>query len=255
MLANSVVLIVLLVEISKLYARVLLAVRAQHREREARLVTGDAVAAMIAHEVKQPILSMIMRAETNLSRLDRTVPDLDKAKQDMKKIAADGRRAGLVIDSIRANFRKDAQARTSLNVDDLIEETIALVRDDLKKHRILLNTEPNAEMAEVAGDRNQLQQVLLNLVTNAIDAMAAEDGARVLSVRSEVCDSEVVVSIADSGGGINSQNIERLFNPLFTTKSGGMGMGLSIAAQLLRPTTGGYGPSRIIPKALYFDLP
>jgi signal transduction histidine kinase len=167
------------------------------------------------------------------------VPDLDKAKEDFKQIAADGRRAGLVIDSIRANFKNDARARTSLNLDRLIGETITLVRDDLKEHRILLKFEARAATAEVVGDRIQLQQVLLNLVANAIDAMAAEDGDRVLSVRSEVSDdSEVVVSIADSGGGIDTQNIQQVFDPLFTTKSGGMGMGLSICRSIIEAHDG-----------------
>ena len=237
--ANSIVLIVLLVEISKLYARLLHAVRAQHREREARLVTGDAVAAMIAHEVKQPLAAIITRAETSLRRLGRSVPDIDKATEDIKQIAADGYRAGAVVDSIRANFKKDSQARTSLNVNGLIGETIALVRDDLQNHRILLKTEPGAGVPEVVGDRTQLQQVLLNLVANAIDSMATEDGARILAVRSEVRDnSKVVVSVADTGGGINSEDTERVFHPLFTTKSGGMGMGLSICRSIIEAHDG-----------------
>jgi signal transduction histidine kinase len=239
LIANSLVLVVLLVEISKLYARHLLAVRAQHREREARLVTGDAVSAMIAHEVKQPLSAMITRAETSLRRLNRSIPDLDKAKEEIKQIVADGYRAGVVIDSIRANFKKDARVRTSVDVNGLIVETMDLVRSDLQKHRILLRSEPRVELPQVAADRGQLQQVLLNLITNAIDSMAAEDGARILSVTSEFHDnSEIVVSVADTGSGINSQDSERVFNPLFTTKSRGMGMGLSICRSIIEAHDG-----------------
>jgi signal transduction histidine kinase len=254
-LANSLVLVVLLAEISKLYARTLLAVRAQHREREARLVTGDAVAAMIAHEVKQPISAIILRAETSVRRLRRPVRDFDKATEDFKQIAADGHRAGQVIDSIRANFKKDARARTSLDIDSLIGETIALVRDDLKKNRVLLKLEPGAMTTEIAGDRIQLQQVLLNLVGNAIDAMAAEDGDRVLSVRSEVTDDrEVVVSIADTGRGINAQNVQRIFDPLFTTKSAGMGMGLSICRSIIEAHDGRIWVAANNPKGAVFQF-
>jgi signal transduction histidine kinase len=256
LIANSLVLVVLLVGISKLYARVLLAVRAHHRERDARLVTGDAVSAMIAHEVKQPLSAMITRAETTLRRLNRSIPDLDKAKEEIKQIAADGYRAGVVIDSIRANFKKDARVRTLVDVNGLIAETMDLVRSDLQKHRILHRSfEPRVELPQVAADRSQLQQVLLNLITNAIDSMGAEDGARILSVTSEFHDnSEIVVSVADTGSGINSQDRERVFNPLFTTKSSGMGMGLSICRSIIEAHDGRIWVESNSPKGAVFQF-
>jgi signal transduction histidine kinase len=255
LLANSLVLVVLLVEISKLYARVLFAVRARHREREARLVTGDAVSAMIAHEVKQPLSAMIMRAQTSLRWLNRPVPDLDKAREEIKQIAADGYRAGVMIDSIRANFKKDASVRTSVDVNSLVEETVDIVRGDLQKHRILLKPEPGVGLPQIAADRSQLLQVLLNLITNAIDSMTAEDGARVLCVRSEFRDNrEIVVSVADTGKGINSQDSERIFNPLFTTKSGGMGMGLSICRSIIEAHDGRLWVAPNSPKGAVFQF-
>src|SRR5271169_524262 len=132
--SSSLVLLVLLSEIMTLYARLLRAVRAQRREREARLMTGDAVAATIAHEVKQPLSAMITRADTGIRWLDRATPDLGKAKAEFEQIAADGHRAAVVIDSIRANFKKDARTRTSVDVNDLIGETVVLLRGDLQKH-------------------------------------------------------------------------------------------------------------------------
>jgi signal transduction histidine kinase len=144
-----------------------------------------------------------------------------------------------VIESIRAIFKKDARNRTSLDINDLIGEALALTRGDLKRHRILVQAEPNEQLPPVRGDRIQLQQVLLNLVTNAIDSMAAKDGARVLRVRSQVDDGGgVIVSVADTGTGIGSQELERIFNPLFTTKSGGMGMGLSICRSIIEAHDG-----------------
>jgi signal transduction histidine kinase len=239
LLSSSLVLLVLLYEITTLYARLLFAVHAQRREREARLITGDAVAATIAHEVKQPLSAMITRAETGLRWLGRSMPDLDKAKAQFEQIAADGHRAGAVIDGIRANFKKDTRIRTLFNVNDLIEDTVALVRGDLQRHRIFLQVEPNIDLPKVTGDRIQLQQVLLNLITNAIDSMTAKDGHRVLSVKSGVQDDGgVLVSVADSGTGIGSPDIERVFDPLFTTKSGGMGMGLSICRSIIQAHDG-----------------
>jgi signal transduction histidine kinase len=232
-LSGSLVLFVLLYEITTLYARLLHAVFAQRREREARLMTGDAVSASIAHEIKQPLSGMITNADAGLRWLDRSMPDLDKVKASLNQIVADGHRAGAVIESIRAIFKKDAGNRTSLDVNELIGEVLALTRGDLQRHRILVQAQPNAQLPRVRGDRIQLQQVLLNLITNAIDSMAAKDGARVLGVSSEVHDGGVIVSVADTGTGIGSQELERIFNPLFTTKSGGMGMGLSICRSII----------------------
>jgi signal transduction histidine kinase len=238
-LSGSLVLFVLLYEITTLYARLLRAVRAQHGEREARLMTGDAVSASIAHEIKQPLSAMITNADAGLTWLNRSSPDLDEAKAAFKQIVADGHRAGTVIESIRAIFKKDTRNRTSLDVNDLIGEALVLTRSNLEWHRILVRAEPNAQLPQVRGDRIQLQQVLLNLITNAIDSMAAKDGARVLCVRSDVHDgSGAIVSVADTGTGIGSQDIERIFNPLFTTKSGGMGMGLSICRSIIEAHDG-----------------
>ncbi len=239
LLSGSLLLFVLLYEITTLYARLLRAVLAQRREREARLMTGDAVAATVAHEVAQPLSGMITNADAGLRWLDRATPDLDEAKAAFKQIVADGHRAGAVIGSIRAIFKKDAGNRTSLDINDLIGEALALTRGDLQRHRILVQAEPNAQLPQVRGDRIQLQQVLLNLITNAIDSMAAKDGPRVLGVRSEVHDGGgVIVSVADTGTGIGSLELERIFDPLFTTKSGGMGMGLSICRSIIEAHDG-----------------
>jgi C4-dicarboxylate-specific signal transduction histidine kinase len=200
-------------------------------------MTGDAVAATIAHEVKQPLTGMITNADAGLRWLERSMPD--EAKAAFEQIVADGHRAAAVIGSIRAIFKKDAQNRTSLDINELIGEALALTRGELQRHRILVQAEPNARLPPVRGDRIQLQQVLLNLITNAIDSMAAKDGPRVLCVSSEVHDGGgVIVSVADTGTGIGSQELERIFNPLFTTKSGGMGMGLSICRSIIEAHDG-----------------
>src|ERR1700736_2921591 len=186
LVSGSVVLLVLLYEITILYAQLLRAVLAQRREREARLMTGDAVAATISHEVKQPLSGMITNADAGLNWLDRSTPRLDEAKAAFKQIVVDGHRAAAVIDSIRAIFKKDARNRTLLDINELIGEVLALTRGDLQRHRISVQTEPNAKLPQVRGDRIQLQQVLLNLITNAIDSMATKDGVRALRVRSQV---------------------------------------------------------------------
>jgi C4-dicarboxylate-specific signal transduction histidine kinase len=209
LLSGSLVLFVLLYEITVLYAQLLRAMFAQRREREARLATGDAVAATIAHEIKQPLSAMITNADAGLLWLDRALPDLDKAKAAFERIAADGRRAGAVIGSIRAIFKKDVRNRASLDVNDLIGEALAAARGDLQKHRVLARAETNVRLPQVVGDRIQLQQVLLNLITNAIDSMADKDEPRSLCVRSNLYEGGgVLVSVADTGTGIGSQDAD-----------------------------------------------
>ncbi len=249
----TVVMVVLLAEMAELYAglarsntmlqreRTMLqrALDAQRRERDARLITGSAVAAAIAHEIKQPLTAMINRSYTGLRWLDRADPDLDKAKTGFRRIADDGHRAAAVIDSIRATFRKDARVRAPVDLHNLIDEAIALLQDDLKSHQISVAAERGARLPQVMGERIQLQQVLLNLITNAIEAMATVDGPRVLAVRCNVRDDGgVMISIADTGTGIGEQDVRRVFNPLFTTKPGGMGMGLSICRSIIEAHDG-----------------
>ncbi len=238
-LSSILVLVLLLYEVTSLYGRLLSAILGQRREREARLVTGDAVAASIAHEVKQPLTAMVTSADAGFRFLDRSTPNLDRAKEAFKLIAADGHRAAEVVENIRANFRTDVRKRTSLDLNELIREVLALERNDLEKHRILVQAEPNRQLPEVRGNRVQLQQVLLNLITNAIDAMAATDEPRVLCVRSEAYEGDrVKVSVVDTGAGISSHATNRIFDTLFTTKSDGMGMGLSICRAIIEAHDG-----------------
>ena len=238
-LSSTLVLIVLLYEIEELYRRLLGAMLGQRREREARLVTGDAVAATVAHEVRQPLTAMITSADAGLRFLDRSAPNLERAKEAFRRIVADGHRAGEVVGSIRAVFKNDAGTRTPLDLNVVIREALALESNDLLKHRIEVQLEPSRNLPEVRGDRVQLQQVLLNLITNAIQAMASATEQRVLCLKSEAHEGDgVVVSVADTGPGIGAQDLDRIFNPLFTTKSDGMGMGLSICRAIIEAHEG-----------------
>jgi signal transduction histidine kinase len=255
LLSSSIVLVVLLYEITALYGALLRAVLRQRREREARLMTGDAVAASIAHEVKQPLTAMITSADAGFRFLDRSTPNLDRAKEAFKRIATDGHRAGVVVESIRANFKTDDRTRTSLDVNELIEEALTLERGDLQKHRILVQAETAEHLPEVRGNRSQLQQVLINLITNAIDSMAAREDPRMLRVKSEAYEHDgVMISVADSGTGISTQHMDQVFNPLFTTKSDGMGMGLSICRAIIEAHEGRLWVSPNIPHGTIFQF-
>ena len=256
LISSSVLLFALLYEITTLYGHQLQhAVLAQRRERDARLMTGDALSATIAHEIRQPLCAVAINARAGLRWLDRPVPELDEVRVALNGIVADGDRAGAVIESIRANFKRDAQRRGSLDLNDLIGETLSLSGTDLQRQRIDLRIELDPHLPQLVGDRAQLQQVLMNLITNAIDSMAGVDGARVLSVKSELKDDGgVMLSVADTGTGIESKDVERFFNPLFTTKSDGMGMGLSVCRSIIEAHDGRLWFTPNVPQGAIFQF-
>ena len=255
LISGTLVLFVLLYEITTLYARLVEAVLAQQREREARLMTGDAVSASIAHEVNQPLSAMIATADAGLNWLTRAVPDLAEAKAAFTHIAADGHRAGAVIAGLRAMFKQEVRARTPLDVNEIIRGVLAAVRDELERHRVSVQVELTDSLPWVNGDRVQLQQVLLNLTTNAIESMATTDGARALGVTSEIhAAGGVMVSVKDTGTGVAPGDVDRLFTPLFTTKRHGMGMGLSISRAIIEAHGGRLWPVPNAPRGSVFHV-
>jgi signal transduction histidine kinase len=237
--SSILVLSVLLHEITTLYGQLLRAVLAQRSEREARLMTGDAVSASIAHEVKQPLTAITASAKAGLNWLDRVEPDLDRAREAFRRVETAGHHADAVIENIRAHFKMGARTHASLDIDDVIQEALAIVRDKLQTHRVVVQLAPNERLPRIRGEQVQLQQVLVNLITNAIDSMATENGERVLSIRSEVHHSRyVLVSVEDTGKGLEPGAVDRIFNPMFTTKTHGMGMGLSICRSIIEAHEG-----------------
>lgn len=254
-LASSVVLVVLLYEITTLYPRLLGAVLAQRRERHARLATGDAVAASIVHEIRQPLTAMVTTADAGLRFLDREEPNVEKAKEAFKRISEDGYRAGSLVLAIRANFKSDVGERAPFDPNDLIEEVLALDALDLEKHGILVRTEPNPQIPPVRGNRLQVQQVLVNLIANAVDAMVDRDDPRVLTVRSDLdAEGQVLISVADTGVGVPPVDAHRVFGPLFTTKPDGMGMGLSICRAIVEAHEGRLWFTKNEPRGTVFQF-
>jgi C4-dicarboxylate-specific signal transduction histidine kinase len=197
-------------------------------------MVDDMVVAAIVHEVKQPLAAIIMSAAAGFRVLAHSPPDLDRAKAAFKRIVADGHRAGALIEDIRAHFGSDPGTCAPLDVDDLIQDAMALVSDELEIHRVRVHLEANGMLPRVRGSRIQLRQVLLNLVANAIDAMADSTGPRVLWVKSAPHGrDEITVSVADTGPGVGSSAVDRIFDPLFTTKPEGMGMGLAVCRSII----------------------
>ena len=252
-LASSLVLLVLLYEIIMMYS--LLGLRAQRREREARLTTGDAVTATVAHEVRQPLTAMIANADAGINFLNRTTPDVGKARQALEQIVSDGHRTADVLASIRAIYKQELQHRVEVDINQLIVETLAQVSGDLQKHRIVQRLDPSPVLPAVKADLIQIRQLLLNLLTNAIDAMSSKEGPRTLGVKSQAYAGDgLMVSVSDSGDGIAASDLDRVFNPLYTTKVEGMGMGLSICRSIVEGHGGRLWVSPNAPEGAVFQF-
>jgi PAS domain S-box-containing protein len=201
----------------------------------ARVTTLGELAASIAHEVNQPLAGVVANAEAGLRWLDREIPDLDAARRSMEMIVGDGNRASEVIRRVRALARNTDIEKVPIDVNELLSEVIVLVRAELISQQVSVRTEFASALPDILADRVQLQQVIINLIMNGIEAMqSVTDRQRELVIRSGQDEtSQVFVSVTDCGVGIAAENADRLFNPFFTTKSGGMGMGLSICRSIM----------------------
>jgi signal transduction histidine kinase len=200
-----------------------------------RVATAGELSASIAHELKQPLAAIATNGSAALRWLARATPNLDEARAALKRVVDDGRRAGQLIGNIRAMFKRDDPGRSPLDVNDLIREVMVLSRDQLNRHRVAIQTDLFPALPQVSGNPVQLQQVILNLIMNAAEAMdAVTDRPRVLRVKTEPHEpSSVMITVQDSGPGIDRENSDRIFDTFFTTKSHGMGMGLSICRSIV----------------------
>jgi len=203
-----------------------------------RMATAGELSASIAHEVSQPLTGIVSNANAGIRWLHAVTPDLGRAETAFKQIVAAGHHAGEVIASVRALFKRGTEERAPVQINQLIRNAVSLERRDIESHHVSLRLELNDWLPEILGVRVQLLQVILNLIRNAIEAMDS-DRARTLHIKSELDESgNVLVSVEDSGTGINQQNIIRIFDPLFTTKLKGLGIGLSICRSIIEDHDG-----------------
>jgi len=200
-----------------------------------RVMTLGELMASIAHEVNQPLAAVVTNAQACLRWLALEPPRPDEARAAVERIVRDSNRASEVIQRIRALVKKTDPQMVALDINDVIREAISLERREMLSRQVSLRTELASALPQVLGDRVQLQQVVINLVMNALEAMAlVTNRPRDILIRSQRDDSnEVLVAVRDSGMGIDSENAERLFNAFFTTKPTGMGMGLSISRSII----------------------
>jgi PAS domain S-box-containing protein len=200
-----------------------------------RVATMGQLTASIAHEVKQPIAATVANAEAALRWLGHRPPDLDEVRQAVARIVKEGHRAGKVISRIRALVNKAPPVKDRLNINEAIREVIELTRGETVKNDVSVRTDLADDLPLIHGDRVQLQQVLLNLIINAVEAMTdVGKGARELLIRTGEAEAGyLLVAVRDSGPGLDPKRVDRLFETFYTTKAGGMGMGLAICRSII----------------------
>ena len=190
------------------------------------------LAASISHELKQPISAAVMDAQAGLRWLNRDQPDLDQARRSTASILKKGRLAIDIIDRLRSLYKKTPPQRESVDVEETIGEIILLLRSQANEYAVLIRTDFAADLPKITADRVQLQQVLMNLMLNGIEAM--KDTGGVLTVKTGRVDcGQVLISISDTGVGLPAGRVDEIFNAFFTTKSQGSGMGLAISRSIV----------------------
>jgi PAS domain S-box-containing protein len=216
--------------------------RQKLRELEAEIAHINRVsmmgelAASIAHEVNQPLTGIVSNGSACLRWLAGDRPDVDGVREAVRDIVRDGKRAGEVIARIRALTKRTAPPKEQLDLNDTVREVLALVGDEARRQRVVVRTQFAHDLSPVSGDRVQLQQVLLNLIMNAIEAMSGvEERPRELIITTQNIETEQVqVSVQDSGPGLDPNTAARIFEPFYTTRASGMGMGLSICRSIIQ---------------------
>jgi C4-dicarboxylate-specific signal transduction histidine kinase len=219
------------------------ATRAESRLQEAqarvahvaRVTSLGALSASIAHEVNQPLAAIVSHGEASMRWLNREVPRLDEVASSLRHVIANGKRASEIVQRVRSLTGKSERQNRPLNLNDLVEEVVPVVRGEIARHRARLRLDLAPDLPAIVGDPIELQQVIINLIVNAVQAMAAVEGRpRMASVttRSEGTDA-VVLEVQDSGPGIDPEQIDQIFEAFFTTKPGGIGVGLSICRSII----------------------
>jgi PAS domain S-box-containing protein len=224
-------------------------------EQVNRVTTMGELTASLAHEVNQPIAAAVTNANTCLRWLAADTPNLKEARAAAMRIVKDGKRAGEIISRIRLLFKKSTPQRELVDLNEVIREMIVLLRSEAMRYSISVRTELEADLPQAMGDPVQLQQVLMNLMINGIEAMKDVDGARELAIKSQLSENEqLLVSVSDTGVGLPPQQGDQIFNAFFTTKPQGTGMGLRISRSIVESHSGRLWAADNSPRGASFYL-
>jgi C4-dicarboxylate-specific signal transduction histidine kinase len=224
--------------------------------RASRLAAMGELAGSIIHEINQPLAAVLGSAEVCRRWLNRDPPELTEARDAISRLEQDGRRAADVVKGLRALARKSDLELTNVDINDAIQEVLAILRGELEAGAVVVQVDLVAADRPALGDRVQLQQVLLNLIRNGIEAMSAvADRRRILRLSARPNEmSEVLIAVEDSGIGLASATVDRVFDPLFTTKPNGMGMGLAICRSIVEAHRGRLWASPNLPYGTTFQF-
>jgi C4-dicarboxylate-specific signal transduction histidine kinase len=221
-----------------------------------RVMTLGELTASIAHEVNQPLAAIVTNGNACLRWLAGATPNLDEARLAVQRIIKDSYRASEVISRIRTLVKKTPPRSDWIDLNELITEVFALAQSEARRNRVLLQQQLSAGLPRVRGDRVQLQQVILNLIINGLEAIAkSKDGKRELSVKSDLDEANnVVIAVSDSGAGLDTANLEQIFDAFFTTKPDGMGMGLAISRTIIESHGGRLRATANSPRGAVFQF-
>jgi C4-dicarboxylate-specific signal transduction histidine kinase len=224
--------------------------------RVGRITIMGEMAASIAHEINQPLAAIVNNASASLRWLIQDPPNVERARSVLKRVVTDGDRASEVIGSIRAMLEKSDQERIQLDVNEVIREVMTFLRADLRDHGITVRTQLAEALPRISAVRIQLQQVLINLIANAVESMGSvKDRARVLTVSSQKDHAYgILITIEDTGSGIHQMDLESIFEAFFSTKPEGMGMGLSICRSIVESHGGHITASQTGPCGSVFQV-
>jgi PAS domain S-box-containing protein len=223
-----------------------------------RVTTMGELTASLAHEVNQPISAAVTNASTCLRWLAGDTPNLEEARAAAMRVVTDGKRAAEIISRVRQLFKKGTPERELVDVNEVVREMIVLLQGEASRHNISIRTELAADLPQTVGDPVQLQQVMMNLIMNSIDAMKSEDGVRELVINSRLLENrDILVSISDTGVGLPPQQADQIFNAFFTTKLHGTGMGLRISGTIIESHGGRLWAEQNSPRGarFHFTLP
>jgi len=220
-----------------------------------RVTTMGELCASLAHELSQPITAAVTNADACLNWLARDTPNLEKARESAMTIVKDGMRAAEIIARIRLLCKKGTPQRELVDVNEVIQELIVLLRSHITRYFISVQMELAADLPQVSGDRVQLQQVMMNLMMNSIDAMKDVEGTRELAIKSyRTGNEQLMVCVSDSGVGLPSQQADQIFHAFFTTKPHGIGMGLAICRSIVESHSGRLWAADNSPRGARFHL-
>lgn len=234
LITSVVILVVLLAEMTRLYGRIARSNRALKRERDNKLMNMEAIIASIRHEVRQPLTTIVAHAETAMELLGRDRPDIEEARSDLNEIVNQSQVASDVFENLRLLFAR-ADARDRVDMNEVAREALSMLRAELDEHHVIVGVQLAPKLPLIVGHKGQLREVILNLLHNALEALEGIEGeSRVVQVITKYDDDRAIfVAIEDTGPGIDARELERIFDAFVTTKSKGMGLGLTICRTIV----------------------